>query len=458
MNELSNFCNVDGNGQTCENTASSGCPAPGASQTDCCLVCHSVDSTNKYDYPPYAIGNYYGKLGTKTVAASATHYGNVQVYDAHNLYGLTEQIATSKALIDIRKKRPFLLSRSSFLSTGKWSAKWTGDNGATWNDLKSSVISIMDFNMFGIPMIGADICGFIYDTTEELCARWIEVGSFYPFVRNHNALNQKPQELYLWDSVATASRSALGMRYQLLPYLYTLFFQANQVGDTVIRPLWMNFASDAATHGIQEQFMWGNGLLISPVLEEGSTNVSAYFPQQLWYDFADRSLAVDASAGGVWKTLSTPLTSINVHVNGGNILPLQRAAMTTTEARKTPFTLLTALCPYGKAWGKLFYDDGEEISLENYLSVSYDANGSGSSGSFRATIDHNTYIPSRKIPVEAITIMGKDLLPPSSATLNGIDLTANQIVYDSVRKSITFTNFAEISILHIAAQVDLQWK
>lgn len=129
MNEVSNFCNTDGTGQVCANTASSGCPAPGASQTDCCLKCSTVDSSNKYDFPPYSIGNSYGKLSTKTMAVSGTHYNNITVYDAHNLYGLTEQIATNKALTDIRGKRPFLLSRSSFLSTGVHSAKWTGDNG-----------------------------------------------------------------------------------------------------------------------------------------------------------------------------------------------------------------------------------------------------------------------------------------------------------------------------------------
>jgi alpha-D-xyloside xylohydrolase len=129
MNEVSNFCNVDGTGQVCVNSAPSGCPAPGASQTDCCLVCSNVDSNNKLDYPPYGIANSYGKLSTKTVAVSATHYGNVTQYNTHNLYGLTEQIATNQAMRDIRNARPFILSRSSFLSSGVHSAKWTGDNG-----------------------------------------------------------------------------------------------------------------------------------------------------------------------------------------------------------------------------------------------------------------------------------------------------------------------------------------
>jgi hypothetical protein len=101
----------------------------GASQTDCCLSCSTIDHSNPLDFPPYQIQNLYGRLSTKTIAMSATHYGNVSVYNAHNLYGLTEQIATNRALSEIRQKRPFLLTRSSFLSTGRHSAKWTGDNG-----------------------------------------------------------------------------------------------------------------------------------------------------------------------------------------------------------------------------------------------------------------------------------------------------------------------------------------
>jgi len=455
MNEVSNFCNNDGMGQVCANTASSGCPAPGASQTDCCLECTTVDAHNILDQPPYNIQNAFGNLGTKTMSPSAVQYGNVSVYDAHNLYGLTEQIATNKALVDIRGKRPFLLTRSSFLSTGVHSAKWTGDNAATWNDLKSSIVSIMDFNLFGIPMIGADICGFIYDTTEELCARWIEVGAFYPFSRDHNALGNAPQELYLWDSVTEAAKSALGMRYQMLPYMYTLFYQANSAGATVARALWMNFPTDNTALTIDSQFMLGSAVLVSPVITQGATSVDAYFPQGLWYSFQDRSLAIDASAASVMRTLDTPLTSVNVHVAGGNIMPLQESAMTTTAGRKTPFTLLTALCPGGKAYGSLFWDDGEQVSLSEYLSVSYSAEIVDGAGSFTGVVSSNSYAGAEENIVQTITVMWTSALTaPTSATLNNNALTSAQIVFSDDKNSVSFINLN----LKLTDSINLTWK
>jgi alpha-glucosidase (family GH31 glycosyl hydrolase) len=235
MNEPSNFCNQDGNGQVC---------VPGDFTRGCALDCTTVDPTNTYDFPPNMIANAQGKMSARTVPMSASQYGNISVYNTHNLYGLSEQIATNTALRKIKGTRPFVLSRSSFLSTGVHSAKWTGDNAATWDDLKSSIISIMDFNLFGVPMIGADICGFNGNTNEELCARWIEVGAFYPFSRDHNAILQFPQELFIWDSVAEAARQALALRYQALPYLYSLFYAAEKTGSTVVRALWANYPAD----------------------------------------------------------------------------------------------------------------------------------------------------------------------------------------------------------------------
>ncbi len=443
MNEVSNFCNVDGTGQVCKNVDPSNCPTGNIdTQTTCCLQCSEIDGNNKYDFPPYAIKNALGNIGTKTMPPSAYHYNNISHYDVHNLYGLSEQIATNKALTEIRGERPFLLTRSSFLSSGVHTAKWTGDNQATWDDLKSSIVSIADFSLFGVPMIGADICGFIGNTTEELCARWAEVGAFSPFSRNHNSLGEADQEFYLWDSVTAAAKNALGIRYQLLPHMYTLFYLAHTQGMTVQRPLWMNFPEDGAAADSEYQFMLGNEVMVVPVVEEGQTSVDGYFPQgQLWYDFSSLTLSVDSSAAGLTKTLDTPLESVNVFVRGGSVLPMQEAKMTTTEARTTPFTLTIALCNNNGAFGSLFFDDGVQVDLKQYLSVDYQAKD----GALTATVSHDS-LRATVPTIGTIRISGKDQAIASTVALNGAPLDSTNWSMDAATGVLTINLGTSISI------------
>ncbi|NXL87160.1 MGAL glucoamylase, partial [Alectura lathami] len=107
-------------------------------------------------------------------------------YDVHNLYGWSQTQPTLDAVRSITGERGMVVTRSTFPGSGRWSGHWLGDNTAAWDQMAKSIIGMMEFSLFGIPYTGADICGFFGDSEYELCARWMELGAFYPFSRNHN--------------------------------------------------------------------------------------------------------------------------------------------------------------------------------------------------------------------------------------------------------------------------------
>ncbi|KAJ8319311.1 hypothetical protein KUTeg_004402 [Tegillarca granosa] len=140
-----------------------------------------------FENPPYVPAVLGGILSSSTLCATAKHYASIQ-YNVHNLYGYLEGKATNIALTSIRQKRPFIISRSTFAGHGQYAGHWTGDNDATYHDMAISIPAILSMNMFGISVVGADICGFRGNTNEQLCQRWHQLGAFYPFSRNHNSL------------------------------------------------------------------------------------------------------------------------------------------------------------------------------------------------------------------------------------------------------------------------------
>ncbi|XP_063819300.1 lysosomal alpha-glucosidase-like [Pseudophryne corroboree] len=328
----------------------------------------SVDNCpdNKLENPPYVPAVVGGKLRDTTICASS-HQHLSSHYNLHNMYGFTEAIASHNALVKILGKRPFVISRSTFPSHGRYAGHWTGDVESTWDQLWHTVPAILLFNMYGVPLVGADLCGFVGNVTEELCVRWSQVGAFYPFMRNHNTMDAKSQEPFVFSKEAQkAIRKTVQWRYMLLPYLYSLFHKAHHLGDTVARALFIEFPSDPNTWEISSQFLWGDALLITPVLAEGKTEVKGYFPAGVWYDFA---LDGAIQSMGQWMTLPAPMDTINLHIRGGYIIPAQEPGMTTEETRKNGLILLVALSSDGFAQGDLYWDDGD--SLDTYEKGDY---------------------------------------------------------------------------------------
>ncbi|XP_044534936.1 maltase-glucoamylase, intestinal-like [Gracilinanus agilis] len=320
------------------------------------------DTLNHPPYMPYLESRDSG-LSSKTLCMESQQFlpdgSPVRHYDVHNLYGWSQTKPTYEGVQEATGKRGIVISRSTFPSSGRWAGHWLGDNKSTWDQLYKSIIGMMEFSLFGISYTGADICGFLQEAEYEMCARWMQLGAFYPFSRNHNALGTKRQDPVAWNSTfEDLSRSVLQTRYTLLPYLYTLMHKAHVEGSTVVRPLLHEFIEDKETWDIFLQFLWGPAFLISPVLEPNSRQVSAYFPRARWYDYYSGS---DIGVRGQWKDLPAPLDHISLHIRGGYILPWQEPANNTHYSRRNSLGLLVALSDNGTAEGEFFWDDGESI-------------------------------------------------------------------------------------------------
>lgn len=430
MNELANFCP----GTTCTRTAGVQCPAVGSLDllTTCCLQC--LDDKNKWNYPPFAINNGNGrdKLFNKGISTSSLQYGGIRQYDAHNLYGLTESIVTNDIQEKILGKRSFVLSRSTFPGTGAYAAHWTGDNAAQWNDIQWSVVTIQKFGLFGIPMVGADICGFSGNSNMELCARWTALGAFYPFARNHNNLQSIPQETYVWPEVAAVGRKFIGMRYRLLPYLYTLGAQASLTGAPIARPLFFEFPGDANTHSgtaVERQFMLGDALLVTPVVFKGATSITGYVPAGTWFDLFDYSRLESTGQGADWDV---KIDDMPVHIRGGSILAMhQPGALTSAAARETPFDILVALPSVDpSATGQLYLDDGEDITgLLKSTMVDFRATGN----SFTSRVGVNRYADAKSKMVNKLVVLGVTAAP---TTVLANDVAVTAFTYTSSKRAL----------------------
>ncbi|XP_052256801.1 sucrase-isomaltase, intestinal-like isoform X2 [Dreissena polymorpha] len=341
-------------------------------------------TNSKLEDPPYRTkaGYHFDKDGKETrlsdkticMASRQGENGKYRHYDVHNLYGWSQTLPTLKGARSATGERSFVLSRSTYPGSGKYSGHWLGDNDSKWSDMHASIIGMLEFNLFGIPYIGADICGYWGNTTPEMCKRWQQVGAFYPFSRNHNQMDSMDQDPGIWPEVGYATREAMETRYWLLPYLYTLFHKAHTYGGTVVRPVFHEFPKDTHLYDLDRQFMWGNALMIVPILEQGAAQVYFTLPEGVWYDFYDH-IPHNGPDYNMRRTVDAN-SKIGLFVRGGTILPMQKPENNTHFSRKNPFKLLVALDASNTAEGEMFWDDGNSVDTAekgNYFFANFKA-------------------------------------------------------------------------------------
>eukprot|EP01029_Cantina_marsupialis_P027530 TRINITY_DN771_c0_g1_i2.p1 TRINITY_DN771_c0_g1~~TRINITY_DN771_c0_g1_i2.p1 ORF type:complete len:364 (+),score=96.22 TRINITY_DN771_c0_g1_i2:256-1347(+) len=317
--------------------------------------------------------------------------------------------------------RPMIVARSSFPGTGRYGSTWLGDNWSKWVYLHMSITGILTNSMFMLPFTGADVCGFNSPAEEEMCVRWMQLGAFQPFYRNHNAKGFPSQEPHIWPKPAQkAMLGAMNTRYSLISYFYTLVHKSHAEALPINRALIWEFINQPDLRTIDTQFMLGPALMVSPALADKQRTVDVTFPTEArWFDY----YSFEEIQGGVKRTLEAPIDKINLHLRGGNILTRQSPGSKIADQLKSPFELLITLNHNQNANGELFWDNGnglETFEKGAYSSVKFMMVTRGTKSMLTTSLPHLGNTEVNDLVYKKITVVGLSECPyPSAVTVGG---------------------------------------
>jgi len=274
----------------------------------------------------------------------------------HNIYGMQMTRGTYEGIRAlIPDERPFVLTRATYAGGQRYSAVWTGDNVASWEHLAMAVTMCLNLSVSGHAFVGADIGGFIGYPSGELFARWLQAGVFTPLMRAHSAINERNKEPWEYGTAFTdINRETINLRYRLLPYIYTVMETASRDGLPAMRPMIFSHPDEEAFQERADQFMFGDDLLVAPVLSEGATHRDVRLPAGGWYDFWT-SKRLD---GGRDITADAPVSRIPLFIRAGTILPMQQPVQYTDQAPIDPLTFVVYPATSGSDSSAYYEDDG----------------------------------------------------------------------------------------------------
>ncbi len=238
---------------------------------------------------------------------------------AHNIYGTQMARASYEGVKRFAyPKRPFIITRSAYAGAQRYTSSWTGDNVASWEHLWIANIQMQRMSISGMGFTGSDIGGFAEQPSGELYARWIQLGVFHPFCRTHSSGDHGEQEPWSFDDdVINITRKFVSLRYQLLPYLYTMFYQYINESIPMLKPLVYYDQDDTHTHYRTDEFIFGNQILVCPILEPNAQGRRMYLPAGNWYNYWTNELVVGKKE--LW--VATDYDQIPLFIKEGAIIP-----------------------------------------------------------------------------------------------------------------------------------------
>ena len=273
----------------------------------------------------------------------------------HNLFGYNMTRAAGEALREIcPEKRCLLFSRSSYIGMHRYGGIWTGDNKSWWSHILLNLKMLPSLNMCGFLYTGADLGGFGCNTTRDLLLRWLALGVFTPLMRNHACLGTREQECYQFEQIEDF-RHIIGVRYRLLPYIYSEYMKAALNDEMMFKPLAFEYPEDRMAVNVEDQLMLGNEIMIAPVYTQNAIGRYVYLPE-------DMMLVRFKAEGDIEQTemkkghhfVEVPLNEVILFIRKGKCIPLADFAECVADIDTKKLQLLG----YAGSSYQLYDDDG----------------------------------------------------------------------------------------------------
>jgi alpha-glucosidase len=278
-----------------------------------------------------------------------------------NLYGMQMARATYEGTKSLMQgKRPFNLTRSGFSGIQRYAAVWTGDNVASDEHMMLGVRLLNSMGLAGIAFCGYDVGGFVGDANPKLFARWLSLGAFSPFFRGHSMVNSRDSEPWAYgEEVEEISRNYIKLRYRLMPYLYSAFYEATQSGMPVNRSLAIAYPLDENVYKgtFQHQYFFGPSLLVAPI-ESHKDLMKVYLPEGNWYHFFDDKKYTTGE-----NFVECPVDKLPVFVKGSSVVIMNESSGSHTKEEQS--TLEVHVYHGSETTTYVQYeDDGETFEYE----------------------------------------------------------------------------------------------
>lgn len=266
------------------------------------------------------VAGWWGDLGEPEVHPSFVQHATGSADEVHNIYGHNwAKLVYEGYRKDFPEQRPFILMRSGYSGSQRYGMiPWSGDVGRSWGGLQSQPEIALQMGMQGVGYMHSDLGGFAGDNVdEELYVRWLQYGVFQPIFRPHAQESVPSEAVFKSAEVKALAKQAIELRYEMLPYNYTLAFENSRKGTPLMRPLFFEEPDNSKTYTISDEYLWGDNILVAPVVKQGAAEREVYFPKgNNWTDMNTKK----KYAGGSTHTVTLTNKNIPHFARGGSFI------------------------------------------------------------------------------------------------------------------------------------------